>query len=83
MRPFKLLGFRIEITYLKILNFLDITFNLINCTFKPFSKDNQTPTYIIVKFNPSRLIIIHIPNAVNIRINRLSSKKKKTSMIIR
>ena len=42
MRAFNLIGFKIEkSSNLKIVNFLDITFNLSNNTFKPFNKDNQ------------------------------------------
>ena len=45
IKAFKLLGFKIEISSkLKIVNFLDISFNFRNNTFKPFSKDNQTST---------------------------------------
>ena len=47
IRTFKLQGLKNEISSnLKIVNFLDITFNLSNNTFKSFSKDNQIPTYI-------------------------------------
>ena len=39
IRAFKLLGIRIEIaSNIKIVVFLDVTLNLNNCTFKPFSK---------------------------------------------
>ena len=71
---FKLLGFKIEISSnLKIVNFSNIIFNLSNNTFKPFNKHNHTSTYINVQ--PPQ-INKHIPKAVNIRINRLSSNKK-------
>ena len=61
-------GLKIEISSnLKIVNFLNLT----NNTFKPFSQDKQTPD-ININSNHSRSIIKHIPNAVNIVINKLS-----------
>ena len=48
-RTFKLLGLWIEIvSNLKIVDFLDVTLNLYKGTFKPFSKSNSTPIYIIL-----------------------------------
>ena len=47
-----------------------------NNSFKPFNKNNDKPTYIKVNCNHSRSIIIQIPNAVNLRINRPSSSKR-------
>ena len=77
LRAFKLLGLKIEImSNLKLVNFQDITLNLFENSFKPFHRDKQTPSNINVNFNPSRSIIRQIPNAVNIRMNRLSSNKK-------
>ena len=76
IRAFKLLGLRIEIgSNLKIVEFLDVTLNLDNGTFKPFRKINSTPTYINVNSNHPRSILKQIPNAVNQRINRLSTCK--------
>ena len=41
------LGLNIEISSnMKIVNFLDVTFNLNGTTFKLFIKNNQIPTYI-------------------------------------
>ena len=43
IRPFKLLGLQIQIaSNLKIVDFLDVTLNLDNGTFKPFSKNDST-----------------------------------------
>ena len=67
---------KIEInSNLKIVNFLDVTFNLNDDSYKPFNKTNTIPTYINVKSNHPTPIIKQIPNAINIRINRLSSSK--------
>ena len=74
IRVFKLLGLRIEIaSNLEIIDFLDVTLNLDNDTFKPFSKSNSSPTYINIDSNHPRSILKKIPNAVNQRIDRLSS----------
>ena len=74
IRAFKLLGFRIQIaSNLKIVDFLDVTLNLNNGTFKPFSKNDSTPRYINISSNHPRSVLRQIPNAVNQRINKLSS----------
>ena len=77
IRAFKLLGFRIQIaSNLKIVNFLDVTLNLNNGTFKPFSKNDSAPRYINISSNHPRSVLRQISNAVNQRINKLSSGKK-------
>ena len=43
IKIFKETGFKIDIeTDLKIVNFLDMTFNLINGSYKPYKKPNDT-----------------------------------------
>ena len=43
------MSLKIEIcTHLKIVNFLDVTFNLSDNTFKPFDNSNYILTYIII-----------------------------------
>ena len=77
IRAFKLLGFRIQIaSNLKIVDFLDVTLNLNNGTFKPFSKNDSAPRYINISSNHPRSVLRQIPNAVNQRINKLSSGRK-------
>ena len=77
IRAFKLLGFRIQIaSNLKIVDFLDVTLNLNNGTFKPFSKNDSAPRYINISSNHPRSVLRQIPNAVNERINKLSSGRK-------
>ena len=77
IRAFKLLGFRIQIaSNLKIVDFLDVTLNLNNGTFKPFSKNDSAPRYINISSNHPRSVLRQIPIAVNQRINKLSSGKK-------
>ena len=44
IRAFKFLGFKIEISSnIKIVNFLDVTLDLSNNSYKPFIKTNQKP----------------------------------------
>ena len=46
IKIFKETGFKIDIeTDLKIVNFLDMTFNLINGSYKPYKKPNDTTLY--------------------------------------
>ena len=81
IRTFKWLVLRIEIaSNLKIVDFLDVTFNLNNCIFKSFSKNNSIPTYVNIESNHPRSLLEQIPNAVNQRINRLFSCKKKKNL---
>ena len=70
-------GLKTEInSNLKLVNFLDVTLNLSNNPYKPFSKSNAILTCINVISNYPASIVTQIPNAINIRINRLSSFKK-------
>ena len=51
-RHFKTHGLNITIqTNLKIVNFLDVTFNLNNATYYPYRKPNDHPLYINVESN--------------------------------
>ena len=47
IKTFKDVGFKIDIkTNLKVVDFLDATFNLSNGTYKPYKKPNDTLLYI-------------------------------------
>ena len=47
IKIFKENGFKTDIeTNLKIVDFLDLTFNLINSSYKPYKNPNDTPLYI-------------------------------------
>ena len=75
IRAFKLLDLRIQIaSNLKIVDFLDVTLNLNNGTFKPFSKNNSASTYVNIDSNHS--LPKQIANAANQRINRRSACKR-------
>ena len=70
------MGLKIEICYnLKIVNFLDVTLYLNDNCYKPLSKSNALPTYINFSSNHPASIVKQIPNAINIKVNRLSSSK--------
>ena len=77
IRTFKILRFKIDISSdIKIANFLDVTQNLSDNSYKPFLKTDQYPSYINVNSNhPNHpnAIIKQFPKAVNMRIRKLSS----------
>ena len=58
IRAFKFLGIKTEISSnIKIANFLDVTLNLSDNSYRPFLKTNQYPSYINVNSNhPSSII---------------------------
>lgn len=69
-------GLKITIqTNLKTVDFLDVTFNLRNGTYQPYSKPNSLPVYINVQSNHPPNIISRIPNMISDRINSISSDK--------
>ena len=61
---------------LKIVDFLDITLNLNNGTFKLFSKNDSAPNNVNIASNHPRSVWRQIPNAMNQRINGISSCKR-------
>jgi hypothetical protein len=73
---FKELGLKITIkTNLKIVDFLDVTFNLVTGTYQPYNKPNDQPLYINKKSNHPPNIIKAIPESISRRINNISSNK--------
>ena len=74
---FKFLGFKIEISSNnQIVNFLDVTLNLSNLTYKHFLKMDQYPSYINLYSNHPKGIIKQVHKAVKMRIRRLSANEK-------
>ena len=64
-RIFKDKGLKVTIeANIKIVNFLDVTFDLNSETFSPYMKPNNTPLYIK-----------NIPLAVNGRLSRISANE--------
>ena len=77
IRAFKFLGFKIEVSSNnRILNFLDVTLNLSNNTYKPFLKTDLYPSYINVNLNHPKNIIKQVWKAVKLRIRNLSANEK-------
>ena len=71
---FKEIGFKIEIeTNLKIVNFLDITFNLASSTYRPHTKPNDKLLYIHTSSNHSPQIIKCLPDSIEERSSNNSS----------
>ena len=68
IKIFNEIGFKIDIeTNLKIVNFLDMTFNLINISHKPYKKPNNTLLYINKNSNDPPQIIKKSPKTINER----------------
>jgi len=73
---FKTHGLAIKISCnLKFSDFLDITFNLENGTYKPYNKPNNDPLYINTESNHPPTIIKQIPESVSKRISTNSSNE--------
>ena len=77
MKIFKDNGFTIDVeTHLKIADFLNITFNLNNCTYRSFKKPNGLLSHINKSSNHPRQIINQLPKAINERVSRNSLFQK-------
>ena len=76
IRMFKDLGLDITIqANLKIVNFLDVTFNLQDGSYHTYHKPNESPMYINTTSNHPPNIIKQLPETINRRINELSSNE--------
>ena len=60
---------------LKIVNFLDVTFDLERDLFMPYMKENHTPVYVHSQSNHPPLILKNIPEGVNRRLSKISASK--------
>ena len=70
-------GFKIEIeTNLKIEEFLDVTFNLTNSTYRPYRKPNDKLLYIHTSFNHPAQILKHLPSSIEKRLSDNSSNEQ-------
>ena len=75
-RKFNELGLSITaLTNQQRTDFLDITFNLANNTYKTYRKPNDKPFYINNSSNHPPSILRELPNSINKRINTLSCDK--------
>ena len=59
----------------QIINFLDVTFNLNNSTYQPFTKPNTTLQYVHRESNHPPITTKNIPAGINRRLSSLSSDK--------
>lgn len=74
---FNKLGLKIMIeANKKVVNFLDVTFNLTNGSYMPYNKPNNMPIYIHAKSNHPPHISKNIPEAINRRLSEISSNKE-------
>ena len=74
---FELNGLKIEIRVnTKIADFLDITLDMTEESYRPFTKPNHQPKYVNRQSNHPPSILKNIPVSVNGRLCRLSSSKE-------
>ena len=73
IKIFKQVGFKIEIqTHLKIVNFLDVTFNLANGIYRPYKKANEPLLYINSSSNHTPQVIKQLPTSISERLSNNS-----------
>ena len=74
---FKEIDFKTEIeTNVKIVNFLDVTFNLANSTYRPYRKPNDNLLYIHTSSNHLPQIMKHLPDSIEERLSNNSSNEQ-------
>ena len=77
IQEFGKLNLKITITTnKKIVNFLDITFNLSDGTYKPYKKPNDDIVYINARSNHPPNIIKQLPHNISKRISDVSSNRE-------
>ena len=60
----------------QVADFLDVTLDMKNETYQPFTKENHHPVYVHRSSNHPPSILKNIPLSVNDRLSRLSSSKE-------
>ena len=74
IKKFQSIGFKIEIaTNLQEVDFLDVTFNLINDTYRPYKNPNVNLTYINTSSNQPPNIIKQLTKTMSKQLSRYSS----------
>lgn len=74
---FKTHGLSITIqTNMKIVNYLDVTFDLTNSNYRPYRKPNNEPQYISTKSNHAPNIFKQLPASINRRISDNSCNER-------
>ena len=76
INEFNKIGLNITIdANIRIVNFLDVTLDLNNGTYKPYHKPNESTIYINSDSNHPKNIIKQLPKTINKRINEISSNE--------
>ena len=78
---FKNAGLKIEIkTNLHIVDFLDVTSNLLDGTYKPYKKPNDQLIYVNTSLNHPSQIMKQLPISISNRLSNYSSNKQVFDM---
>ena len=78
---FKNAGFKIEVkTNLHIIDFLNITFNLLDEMYRPYKKPNDHLLYVNTSSNHPPQIIIQLPTSISNCLSNNSSNKQVFDM---
>ena len=81
IKIFKNAGFKIEIKInLHIVDFLDVTFNLLGGTYKPYKKPNDQLLYVNTSSNHPPQIIKQLPTSISNRFSNNFSNMKVFEM---
>ena len=76
IKIFKNVDFKIEVkSNLKIVHFLDVTFNLSDECYSPYKKPNDNLLYVNTSLNHPPQIIKMLPSSVNERLSKNSSNE--------
>ena len=71
------MGFSFDVkTYSKVVDFLDVTYNLNIGTYKPYKKPNNPLSYLNKSSNHPPQIINQLPRIISYRLSRNSSSKE-------
>lgn len=63
-----------------VVNFLDIQFNLLHVTFKPYRKPNNNPIYVPNNSNHLPQILKELSKTIGKRISTISPSKEKSEI---
>ena len=70
-------NFKIEIqTHLKVSSFLDVTFSLVNGTYRPYKKPIDSLLYINTSSNHYPQVIKQLPTSIKERLSKIKSSKE-------
>ena len=77
IKTFKNHNLKLDIkSNLKVVDYLDVTFDLRNGSFKPYRKPNNDSRYVNASSNHPPTIIKHIPKSISQRLSTISSDKQ-------